>query len=100
MSTLGNLYFYVILIIIVVILFGVAIANSIYFSEVYQEGSDAISIQESQQLIITNIIIAVLLFVVILFLFYMIFTPFYKDDELHTMKETLNQEEQELKIKN
>jgi len=72
METLGNIYFYILLIVIVIFLIGITITNSVYFSQIYTEGSDELSHQESEQLIILNVIIIITLFFSLGSIIYMI----------------------------
>lgn len=68
---LGSIYFYVLLLVILIVLIGIAIANAIYFADIYNNGSENLSQTQSQQLIILNIVVVILLAFCSCFVVYM-----------------------------
>lgn len=75
MNHLGSVYLYIALLVITIILFIVSIVNCVYYTDVYNDGSDNLSESETQQLLILNVILVLLLFCVIIFIIYMISVP-------------------------
>lgn len=69
---LGSIYFYVLLIVVLIVLVGIAIANAVYFADIYNDGSENLTSTQAQQLTILNIVIVVLLTVSCGFVIYMI----------------------------
>ena len=93
MGTLGNLYFYIVLLIIVIFLVAITIANSVYFSDAYNGTSENLSTQQSQQLIILNVVTCVLLFVSLVSISYMIFSKSKSKEKLEISNEILLKDE-------
>lgn len=85
---LGSVYFYVILLLVLVVLVGIAIANAIYFADVYNDGSEHLSTTQAQQLIVLNIVVAVLLVLSTFFVLYMM----TQTSKLETKNECLERE--------
>lgn len=82
---LGSIYFYVLLIVVLIVLVGIAIANAVYFADIYNDGSENLTSTQAQQLTILNIVIVVLLTVSCGFVIYMI----GQKSEIHTEHEDL-----------
>ena len=96
METFGNLYFYILLLIIILFLIGITITNSVYFSESYNQGSENLSSYQSQQLVILNVIACVLLFVSFIFICYMIFSKSIIDKDLDISNKLLIEHENKI----
>ena len=56
-------------------MFIITIMNSIYFTDIYNEGSENLSNSQSQQLIVFNIVTCLLLFIAIILIIYMLIIP-------------------------
>lgn len=58
-----------------IIMFIVTIMNSVYFVDIYNDGSENLSTSQSQQLIVLNIVTCLLLFIAIILIIYMLMIP-------------------------
>lgn len=79
MDHLGSIYIYIALLVITVIMFIVTIMNSVYFADIYNDGSENLSKSQSQQLIVLNIVTCFLLFISIILIIYMCMVPSVTD---------------------
>ena len=78
MDHLGNVYFYFVLLLIIIILIAILIANSIYFTDIYNSNCQNTS---SQQILLLNIFNTILLLFTIFFVIYMINIKLWIVDE-------------------
>lgn len=78
MRHLGNIYLYIVLLVITIFLIAISIANSIYFKQVNEDHSQNLSSSQSQQLVILNIVLIILLAICFIAFGYMLYDPFNK----------------------
>lgn len=99
MDCLGNNTFYIIAIITFICLLAIAIANSIYFIDIYNTGSENLSSTQSQQLSILNIILVPLCIIGIIMIGYMIYKPYERVIENTNLDTILNEKTREYDLK-
>lgn len=90
MDYLGNIYFYLFILIILVFLIAIFIANSIYFTDIYDSNSEKTSASQFQKLIFLNLIAVILLIISFFVVFYIMGNSVYFKNEM--TKKTLAEE--------
>lgn len=99
MKPLGDLNLYIVLLFIIIILFAIVIANSVYFTDIYNDGSENLTSSQSQSLMILNGILAILLLISCFIVIYMIRSPVDRVDNLAISTEMLKHKTEELEDK-
>ena len=99
MDSLGNNTFYIVIIVIFICLLAIAIANSIYFTDIYNTGSENLTSTQSQQLSILNIILVPLCFIGIIMISYMIYSPYEKSIQNDNLIEIMKEKNREYDLK-
>ena len=95
MDKLGSTYFFIIILIITICLFIIAVVNSVYYTDVNSKGSSTLSSTQLQQLIYLNIASAVLLFLCLFLVGYMMIVPNNKVKQIEVLKEAENEKREE-----
>lgn len=88
MDKLGSTYFFVVILLITICLFVIMIVNSVYFTDIHNKGSENLSNTQSQQLIYLNMLTAILLFICLILLGYMMIVPNKKSEQIKHMNNT------------
>lgn len=99
MDHLGNNTFYIVVIITFICLLAIAIANTIYFADIYNTGSENLSSTQSQQLTFLNVILVILCIFGIIMIGYMIYKPYERAVENMSLNEILNERNKEYDLK-
>lgn len=92
---LSNIYSLIALMIIIVILMFITLLNAVYFSDVYNDGSENLSSSQSQQLIVLNTIASFLLFIVFIMILYIYINKSDKFNEIMTLEKILNKKKEQ-----
>lgn len=88
-NSLGSIYFYTAVLFIIIFMFAITLTNCIYYTDIYNTGSENLSESESQQLMYFNMITCILLFVCLMMVGYMMIDYNKNIDKIKKLDENI-----------
>lgn len=88
-NSLGSIYFYIVILFIIIFMFAITFTNSLYYSDIYDKGSENLSKSESQQIMYFNIVTSVLLFISLIMVAYMMVQSSVSDEKIKLLNEDI-----------